>query len=212
MSGRRPTASGSRRASPRASRAEPDDQPLVAGRQIADGRADGEVLRQARRGHDLHAASDAVAVRSRADGPDRSQFSRLPPSFRSTTALLPDVADHDVDVAVVVEVAERGAAAGPCLLKDVAGIDSHEAAGLVPQQQRRLQVPQVGRRSSRSCPSRVPARRRCPSSRRCRSRRSACSSRRTAASRRRRRSRWSRPGSCRRRSAGTACSARWTDR
>ena len=48
----------------------PDEQPLVAGREIPGRRVDGEVLRQARRGHDLHPAADPVAVRLRADGAD----------------------------------------------------------------------------------------------------------------------------------------------
>ena len=47
--------------------AEPDEQSLVAGGEIADGGRDREVLRQPGGGHDLHAAPDAVAVRLRAD-------------------------------------------------------------------------------------------------------------------------------------------------
>ena len=53
-----------------------------------------------------------------------SQFCWFPPSFRSTIAFWPTLLDDDVDVAVVVQVAERGAAAGPRLLEHVAGIHS----------------------------------------------------------------------------------------
>ena len=59
---------------------------------------------------------------------------------------LPDVAHDRVDVAVVVEIAERGAAARPVLLEHVAREHADEAPGLVAQQQWRLQVAQVGRR------------------------------------------------------------------
>ena len=60
--------------------------------------------------------------------------------------LLPDVARDDVDVAVVVQVAEGGAAAGPVGSKDLSRSHADEARGLIPQQQRRLAVAQIGGR------------------------------------------------------------------
>ena len=93
----------------------PDDQPLVAGREIADRSVDGEVLSHAGRRHHLHAASDAVAIRFRADGANADPVVAVAAVVAQHVRLLADVADDDVDVAIVIEIAERGAAAGPVL-------------------------------------------------------------------------------------------------
>ena len=64
--------------------AEADEQPLVTGRKITDGRVDREILGQSGSGHDFHAAP----MPSRFDFvPTASmpiQLLRFPPSFRST--------------------------------------------------------------------------------------------------------------------------------
>ena len=83
---------------------------------------DGEVLRQPGRATTTFTrAADAVAVRS-ACRPSGCASQLLPVAavVAQHDRLLADVADDDVDVAVVVEIAECGAAAGPVLLEDLA--------------------------------------------------------------------------------------------
>ncbi len=53
-------------------------QPLVTGGEIADGRVDGEILSQPRRGNNFNATAYVVAVRFRADGLYSQPISAVP--------------------------------------------------------------------------------------------------------------------------------------
>ena len=58
---------------------------------------------------------------------------------------LTDVADHDVDITIVVYVAKSSAATCPFFLKNRAGKHPHEMARVIPQQQQWFEVFQIRR-------------------------------------------------------------------
>src|SRR5262249_46389004 len=103
------------------------------------------MLGKPRSRYDLHAASDAIAIGFGANGLNANPVLAISAIVSQNYSPLAEIADHDVHIAIVVDVSEGGTAAGPIVLEGRAGSDAHEMAGLVVQQQGWLHVLQVWR-------------------------------------------------------------------
>jgi len=103
-------------------------KPLITVWETADGRVDGEILSKPR-GNNLNATAYAVAVRFRTDGLYSQPISAVPTVISQEVSPLTHVANHDVEITIVVDISERCAPASPLFLKNVAGKHPHEKAG-----------------------------------------------------------------------------------
>src|SRR5207245_8643139 len=110
-------------------------------------RIDREILDEPGSGNDLQPASDAVAIRFLSDRLNADPAFAITAIIAQYVGLLADVGDHDVDIPVVVQIAEGGAPACPYRVEHRPGIHGAEPAGEVPEQQWRLQILQIGRRA-----------------------------------------------------------------
>jgi len=82
--------------------------------------------------------------RFRADGFYSQPISAVPNVIWQHVSPLTHVADHDVEITIVVDISERRAPASPLFLKNVAGQHPHEMGGLIFQEPWRFKIFRVG--------------------------------------------------------------------
>src|SRR4030095_6009262 len=92
---------------------QPNDQPLVARRLISNRSVDRVVLRHAGSRDDLNPTAKTIPVRPLPGGLDPKPGAAIAAVIPQEIGLLIHVGDDDVNVAVVVDIAERGASARP---------------------------------------------------------------------------------------------------
>src|SRR6266542_3371885 len=99
--------------------AQPRNQPLIAGGKITDPGVHRKILSESRSRNDFHTSSDPVVVGLGADSLNRDPVLTIAAVIPQYVSLLACVADYNIRVAVIVDVAERSASASPTFLKNI---------------------------------------------------------------------------------------------
>ena len=117
----------------------------VAGRKITAGRRHHRVLHLSFRAGKPYLCTDSIVIALGAPQVEADPVIPVPAFIAQQVGRTVEVANHDVDIAVVVKITESCAAGRPCLIKNVTGDcrDICEFTGCILQQQWRFERPQM---------------------------------------------------------------------